>query len=188
MGSIVDEYRDLFFSIMGRIDRQDPLPVPWFAYNFWDKLQWSAYVGDCDGPRGLAFGINIEFTQTWKKIRPRLTEEALYSKLENLGNDEWHWHGRPGFLCKNPGIVDLYPRPFPRVSQVDITKWLGDLDAILDGQMTWAGGTRPMRPQLQIMRRVGNYDFAEDMNTVQDNVRTAMKDMGRLMAYLSGRG
>ncbi|MDO8589431.1 MAG: hypothetical protein Q7T82_20605 [Armatimonadota bacterium] len=181
---LVEAYRAAFATEVGYPDQESPLPVPWFAHNHWNKVQWAAYIGDCQGPGALAFGVNIEFLPVWRKIRPRLEVGRLKDVLEVIAEDLWNWQGRPGYICRNPGVETLYsPQP---VADVDLAQWLGDLDEILHGNVKWHDG-RPMRPQLQVMRRVGNNSLSQDMHEVRGNIRQAMRDMSPLMNLVCGR-
>jgi len=184
MQPIVQAYRDAFIEVIGQPDRESDLPVPWFARNSWDRVQWAPYVGDCFGPGALAFGINVEFLPTWRKIRPRLQISALEECLRPLGKDEWHWEGRPGFLCRNPEVVPLYQHQ--PLSQIDLTRWLHNLDEILDGRRTWRDG-RPMRPQLQVMRRIGPARLGASADEIRHAMRRAAADMQPLMDLLRNR-
>lgn len=181
---MTQSYRHIFINEVGQPHRESDLPVPWFARNVWNKVQWAAYIGDCFGPGALAFGISIEFLPTWRKIRPRLVESVLEECLKPLANDEWHWEGRPGFLCRNPGVEPLYSHQ--RVAEIDLSQWLRDLDEILHGQRRWQDG-RPMRPQLQIMRRVGNCGLSCNMTKVRGRIRDTIRDMHPLMNLLCNR-
>lgn len=187
MDLLSERYRKVFMEEMGQLYKESNQPVTWFAHNYWDKLQWAAYIGECQGFNALACGINLEFRPAWRKVHPRLSVNAIAPLLEVLGEDEWHWLGRPGFLCRNPGIVNLYDTRL-KVKQIDLSKWLYDLKDIMDNRVTWENGPKLMRPQLQIMRRVGDSSLTQDMEEVRHNIRVAMRDMKPVMDLFSGKG
>lgn len=81
---IVDYYKEAFTLEVGTPDVESDLPVPWFARNYRDKVQWSAYIGPCQGPGGLAFGINDEFLAAIN-----LDEEDYKLSVEDPSLDDW---------------------------------------------------------------------------------------------------
>ena len=186
MDSIVARYRQLFIETVGMPNPnrgESDLPVPWFARNIWRRLQWSAYVGECQGPKGLGFGLNLEFLPEWRAVRRRLTTENMRNRLEGLHHYEWHWQGRPGFLIKNPPVYPLAAHQL--VQEIDINAWLHELDEILRGEKKCPNDWK-MRPQLQIMQRVGNARIDENMRTVEDRIRQIITDMQPLITLFRG--
>jgi hypothetical protein len=112
-------YCDIFIDMAGGIDSESNLPVPWFAKNIWHELQWSGYVGACQNRTNqLVFGLNLEFTATWRRIRPQFHTGTLERLFSSLSNTEWHWYGRPGYPCRNSDTMILCP-PMS-IAEVDI--------------------------------------------------------------------
>lgn len=182
---ISEWYRDILISAIGKLDSESSLPVPWFTRNIWHRLQWTSYIGECQKQDGsLVFGLNLEFTDTWRKIRPRLSTPLFKDMLARTDNAEWHWYGRPGYICRNPYMLHL-SEPIP-VSDLDVDNWLIELDDILDHRRNWDNG-RYMRPQIQIMRVVGKASFDESADNVKKNIRRMISDTTPLIDLLVGR-
>jgi hypothetical protein len=188
MESLAQRYRTAFVDEIGPVKPVGDLPVPWFAHKRCPyNLQWAGYVGKCQGENALAFGFNIEHKIAWDNVRDRLTVHALEDALSDIGNEEWHWQGKPAFPCRvPPQPVDLPLHGF-LVSQVRLDQWLDELDVIRRGRQ-WQGPPRAglMRPRLAIMRRVGDASMAQDMGDVRINLRAARNDMRPLMRLFSG--
>jgi hypothetical protein len=182
-------YSRIFCSVVKSIDADSDLPVPWFTCKIWRDLQWTAYVGQCQGnDKCLAFGLNLENTPTWTRVRPRLELPRFQEIISSLDAIEWRWQGRPRQKMKNPPFEGGCPYAIMPANEVNVREWLPDLDAILSGRRTWEGGNlhgRLIRPHMQLMRRVAPASMEQLPDTVAANMRMTMSLLQPVVLFLS---
>ncbi len=97
-------YANMAAQVVGDVQKVPTAqPHPWFCKEIFlpRDLQWAGYIGDFSiQKQALVFGINLEFTEAWKRVYPKIKENlSLFSGLlgEHQGL-EWHWMGRPSSL------------------------------------------------------------------------------------------
>lgn len=189
MSSIIAVYRDIFSEMAGLPDKERYSCVPWFAKNIYPpkRYQWAGYIGDCQGPNALAFGFNLEFRPEWQTASRSLTAHRLAEVLAPLADDELHWYGKPGFPYRNPPHLALPPMPGEQtVEQADLELLMWQLNKILDDKILWSARGL-MRPQIQVMRRIGDAMAGQDMDIVEKRIREAIVDMRPLVSLMTGR-
>lgn len=183
-------YSRIFRRVVAGIDDESDLPVPWFTYNIWYDLQWTAYVGPCQtSDECLAFGLNLEKTPTWVKVHPRVAMQAFQDILSSLDNIEWRWHGRPRQKMRNPPFDGGGPYAVMPVREVNVHDWLPQLDSILDGSWTWRGGNLHgglIRPHVQLMRCVGVASMEQSSDEVAASMRATMSALQPVVSFLTG--
>jgi len=177
----VDKFAAIAAEIVGEIDTiaSDAMPFPWFCKDIFRQrdVQWAGYVGEIwQDKHALAFGINLEFTPAWRKVFPRIKGNLDYfsNYLQGFQNLEWHWMGRPGVIAKNPKTSYLSPNI--GTCYVDYTKWLIELDNILEQRKMWSQNIR-MRPQIQIMRQIGLPAQLIDEDLIRQNIEQTVVDL-----------
>lgn len=184
-------YSRIFREVVTGVDRESDLPVPWFTHNIWRDLQWTAYVGPCQGSTEcLGFGLNLESTPTWRIVQGRVALPRFEQLLSSLVDIEWRWHARPRQIMKNPPFEHggpYYTRP---VAEVQVEGWLRELDDIIQCRRRWSDPGRlydkPMRPQLQLMRCVGRASTDQDADGVVRNMQAVMRELHPMISYLTG--
>ena len=187
----MDRFRVAFTAVVGEPDREGASsaqprtgPVQWITRNIVSDLQWSGYRVEFS--QDLFFGLNLEFYDLWQWVRPRLADPRWPAILASLEDVEWHWWGRPGFRRRNPPFKELGP-PLP-VAEVEVGAWLRELDRILDRApgSCWDDRGRPMRPQMQMMRRVGGGSQETSGPDLKGNIRQVTEDLRPVIDLLRG--
>jgi hypothetical protein len=177
------DFATITSQIIGELDelKLDAKPWPWFCRNIFREkdLQWTG----SQGQKALALGLNLEFTPAWRRIYPKIKNNPLYFSrlLGNCHNFEWHWKGRPGMIAKDPPTK--YLTPVIWVDQVDLTKWMSDIEDILDKRKMWSSKV-PMRPQLSIMRQVGAISQVFDSVILHQSIQKIVDELDPLIAFL----
>lgn len=183
-------YSRIFRGVVAGIDDESDLPVPWFTYNIWYDLQWTAYVGPCQGSdECLAFGLNLEKTPTWVRVRSRLATPRCQEVFSSLDDIEWRWHGRPRQKMPNPPFEGGGPYAVVPATEVNIQGWLPELDAILSGTRTWRGGNLHgglIRPHMQLMRCIGPPSMEQCPDSVAANMRATMSALQPVVSLFTG--
>ena len=184
----IQDYAAIAAQVVGELDviAHNAKPNPWFCKDIFRKrdIQWAGYIGDISAQeQALVFGINLEFTPAWRKVYPKIKGNFEYFSefLSQYTNLEWHWMARPGVIAKNPEIRFLSPNMW--TFQVDMTKWLRELEDILDRKKMWSA-TVPIRPQIQIMRYIGLPIQLSDVPLIKQNVQQTALDLQPLVNFL----
>lgn len=182
------DFAEMASQVIGKLDRlvADAELYPWFCKDISRKrdLQWGGYLGRIGSEeKVLAFGLNLEFTRAWGRVYPKIRGnlQQLSALLNRYPNYEWHWWGRPGMIAKNPPRRNLAPEVW--ANQVDVTKWVSELEDILERRKMWSV-TVPMRPQMQIMRNVGLSDPPTDRVLIRENIQQVVYELEPLVAFL----
>lgn len=184
----IQDFAEIAAQLVGKmaIIAPDAFPNPWFCKDIFRKrdLQWAGYIGDFSTEKeALVFGINLEFTPAWRKVYPKIKADFGYFSdfLRRYKNLEWHWMARPGVIAKNPEIRFLAPKTW--TFQVNPAEWLVELEDILEKRKMWSSNV-PMRPQIQIMRRVGLPIQLTDKPLIKKNIHQTVLDLKPLVDFL----
>lgn len=183
-------YGRIFRTVVASVDDESDLPVPWFTYNIWRDLQWTAYVGPCQGhDQCLAFGLNLEKTPTWRLVQKRVESPEFKDIISSLHDIEWRWHGRPRQIMRNPPFEGGGPYAVRPTNQVSVDEWLQELYPILDGSRKWKGGSCHgglIRPHLQLMRYIAPASIQQSANGVAIAMRATMFELKPVVSLLTG--
>lgn len=183
----IEDFARIADQVVGKMDVINVAaePYPWFCKDIFRKrdLQWAGYIGHVnDQENALAFGVNLEFTPAWRRVFPKLKHniETFSMLLCRHKGYDWRWMGRPGVIAKNPPVRFL--SPIVPTEQIDITKWVRELEDILDRKVMWSVRA-PMRPQIQVMRKVGSIDEINEISAVHHNIKQTVNDLKPLVAF-----
>ncbi len=186
--SEIHDYAAIAVQVVGKMDviAHNATPNPWFCKDIFRKrdLQWAGYIGKISNQeQALVFGINLEFTPAWRRIFPKIKGNIEYFSglLGKYKNLEWHWMARPGVIAKDPEIRFLSPNMW--TFQVDLTKWLSELEDILEKKKMLSASV-PIRPQIQIMRYIGLPIQLSDVPLIKQNVQQTALDLQRFVDFL----
>jgi hypothetical protein len=183
-----NELTDAATKILGNLDTVNLQadPYPWFSkdINRDDDIQWGGYIGPIfDESKALVFGFNLEYIASWKRIFPKLCRETdtFADMLKSIQGYEWHWWGRSAVINKNPKVRVLAPPV--RVEDVNVNRWLSELEDILEKKTGWSSAIT-MRPQIQIVHQVGRGKHASDTNSLMADIQKVMQDLKPIALFL----
>lgn len=173
-------------------DDRGPAFICWIARNVWlwpddsdgkdvqiHAWQGEAWVSEGDRVPGVWCGLNIEFKDAWRAVLPLVSAESVASIARTLGEYRVSF-GSKNNLTERFSAIDgreLVPGQLaPDVNYQDIFLAIPGFD-----------GDRIFRPQLQIYRKIGDWQSAS--NTVERLTRqiTAVRsELTRLFHLVTG--
>ena len=159
-----------------------------FAYFFCNvfaqkNLQWGGYIGKGFGKQlVLSLGLNLEFLPPWRVAYPNILQNkrTFQNHLRILSDYEWHWLGRPGFIAKNPEVIEL-SKPIC-ASDLNVEAWLEELNDILEKRKTWRNGLQ-MRPQFLLLGQIGEPDIINQPDIVSKRAKIIVKELSPLIGF-----